>query len=257
MAAAIHPQGFGQPASRRQRVASLSLAMAVTALLLMMLFTLAPSPTKAPPKRTPATFTLLPDTVVADKDDSRAQTERPRTRAAARPRPRPVLRTPTPPRAEVTSPVPPSPLNMILMDRKSFAATDIARMPSAPADDSRGSADAGNDRIGDSQLANGKGPGGEPLYNAEWYRRPSSGDLAGYGYSKGPGVGFGEIACRTAPNYRVVDCVEMAQTPGSGLAGIVRDASPRLRVRPPRIGGRPLVGSWVLIRIDYLDGKPG
>ncbi len=54
------------------------------------------------------------------------------------------------------------------------------------------------------------------------------------------------IACRTVARYRVSDCVEV----GSGPPG----AAWQFQVRPPRKGGKELVGSWVRIRIDYING---
>jgi protein TonB len=97
----------------------------------------------------------------------------------------------------------------------------------------------------------GTAPNGEPLYAAAWYREPADDELRGY-LSTASGPGWGLIACRTAPDYRVEDCVGIAEYPqGSQINRAVLAAAWQFKVRPPRLGGRPQVGSWVRIRIDY------
>jgi periplasmic protein TonB len=97
----------------------------------------------------------------------------------------------------------------------------------------------------------GTAPNGEPLYAAAWHREPKAEDLRGY-LSTARGPGWGLIACRTVRDYRVEDCVGLAEYPeGSQINRAVLAAAWEFRVRPPRLGGRPLVGSWVRIRIDY------
>ena len=60
------------------------------------------------------------------------------------------------------------------------------------------------------------------------------------------------MACRTAPDYRVEDCVALHEYPsGSQINRAIIAAAWEFRVRPPRLGGKSLVGSWVRIRIDY------
>lgn len=97
----------------------------------------------------------------------------------------------------------------------------------------------------------GTAPNGEPLYAAAWYREPRPDELSGY-MATASGPGWGLIACRTAPDYRVEDCVGLAESPrGSQINRAVLAAAWQFKVRPPRLGGRPQVGSWVRIRIDY------
>lgn len=97
----------------------------------------------------------------------------------------------------------------------------------------------------------GSAPNGEPLYAAAWYREPYDDELSGYlSTARGPGSAL--IACRTVPDFRVEDCVQLGESPsGSGIGRAVIAAAWQFRVRPPRVGGISKVGEWVRIRIDY------
>lgn len=115
---------------------------------------------------------------------------------------------------------------------------------------SYGPADTGNSRGEDSAVV-GTAPDGSPLYAARWFREPRNDELAGY-LSTASSTGWGLIACRTAPNWRVEDCEIIDEYPqGSGIARATRAAAWQFQVRPPRLGGEYQVGSWVRIRIDY------
>jgi protein TonB len=59
------------------------------------------------------------------------------------------------------------------------------------------------------------------------------------------------MACRTIADFYVTDCVALGETQGSNIMRSMLAGSGVLRVRPPRLGGRSLVGAWVRIRIDY------
>jgi periplasmic protein TonB len=124
------------------------------------------------------------------------------------------------------------------MSKDEMAASDISKLP-AP----------GGGSAGDSEEV-GRGPNGQVLYAAQWARKPSDAELGGYLPRNAP-EGFGLVACKTIADDRVEDCQEIDQTPGSHLASAVRQAAWQFRVRPPRKGGHPLIGSWVQIRIDY------
>ena len=113
-----------------------------------------------------------------------------------------------------------------------------------------GPADTGSSRGPDSERV-GTAPDGSPLYAARWFREPSPDQLSGY-LSAASSPGWGLIACKTAPNWRVEDCAIIDEYPqNSGIARAVQAAAWQFQVRPPRLGGDYQVGSWVRIRIDY------
>lgn len=129
------------------------------------------------------------------------------------------------------------------MNHDQLASADLRNIPS----------DGGG--AGDSEVV-GRGPHGELLFNAEWARHPTNAELSGY-LPPDPPDGWGLVECKTIPGDRVDDCIEIDQYPhGSHLAAAVRQAAWQFRVRPPRKGGKELVGSWVRILIDYSFDRP-
>jgi protein TonB len=83
----------------------------------------------------------------------------------------------------------------------------------------------------------GTAPDGEPLYAAQWYEEPGEDMMRSY-LSTARGPGWGLIACRTAPDYRVEDCVPLSEYPeGSQINRAILAAAWEFRVRPPRRGG--------------------
>ncbi len=242
------PSSESQQASLRQRAAAFAVAVAVQVVLILMLLGLAPSPMQLLQPLKPNTFQLLPE--------PRTPSERGKTKAR-------VLaqkggaqrRTPKPP-VTPAQPTPAPPLALIPLSHAEFVASDIAALPSrqsaaAPS----GGSGMGSGRSSGAGEGTGEGPGGEQLYNAEWYREPTHAELAYYLPKNMPSSGWGMIMCRTVANFQVEDCQELGDSPaGSGLARAVRQAAWQFRVRPPRINGKSLVGSWVRIRIDYTEG---
>lgn len=192
--------------------------------------------------------------------------------APAAAEPAPITPTTTPPPAREQPPeridtppvTPPAALPWIELTRDQMASADnaVRRPPAAAAAPSAARAGAatptygpvGNARAGasgDSERVAGSGPNGEPLYAASWYRRPYPDELRGF-LSTARGPGWGLIACRTVADFRVEDCIAVGESPqGSNIARAVLAAAWQFRVRPPQIGGRPQVGEWVRIRIDY------
>jgi protein TonB len=178
-----------------------------------------------------------------------AEPDRPEREQRTEERPvpqRPVTEQPPSPPAEPAPPMIPAPLAQP-------PAAKISPIPVRPAPSARrvyGPPDSGGSSSRDTERV-GTAPNGEPLYAAAWYREPRDDELSGY-LSTARGPGWGLIACRTAPDYRVEDCVGLAEYPqGSQINRAVLAAAWQFKVRPPRLGGQPLVGSWVRIRIDY------
>ena len=242
--------------SLRRRPVPLLLTLIIHALLVILFFRLAPyAPPTVEMRSKPLTVQLLP----AQRESAAA---RPRsvaktrsvTRGASRLLPpRPVK----PPVIPKTKPVEPSqPLvEVIPLTRAELASIDfnLSRSNGGKSADA-GTGSAGRGSEGDTPFADGEGPGGERLYYADWYRKPTSAELSGY-LPPGPRkTGWGMIACQMVENYRVENCRALGQSPGSGLSRAVLNAAWQFRVRPPSIGGRPIMGAWVRIRIEFSEG---
>lgn len=235
----------------RRRTGALVLTLLVHLLLLVMLTRLAPSPVRPPEHRSqPLTVDLLPAEKPAQKAARKAVRAKRQSAAAAPKAPAP----PAPATAAAREDAPPLPI--IQLSKAEFAAADISKMPSHHGDaplGGEGGTEAGAHMAGDSEAA-GVGPGGQQLYNAEWYRRPTDAELSYYLPKQVSRPGWAMIACKTASGYRVEDCIELGQSPpASGLSSAMRQAAWQFRVRPPRIGGRPVIGAWVRIRIDFTE----
>ena len=168
---------------------------------------------------------------------------------------RPVLQPPAvePPPSLQPPPVPASPplLRTPFPLPPAPAAPAAPARPAAPPGPLYGPPDTGRPAYMRDTERVGTAPNGEPLYAAAWYREPEDEMLADY-LSTAREPGWGLIACRTAPDYRVEDCVGLAEYPeGSQIVRSILAAAWEFKVRPPRRGGQTLVGSWVRIRIDY------
>lgn len=227
-----------------RRATGLMLALIIEALLLLAMLTLGHvGPGRKEGGERLSAFNLAPpaEKESEEKSDRSEKPLQPQHPAEVRP-------TEQKPEPKV-QPKPPLP-SLIPMSVQDMAFADIAKLPPRPssAKQPMGPADSGS--AGDTPLM-GTGPNGEPLYAAQWYRKPYDSELSGY-LSTASGPGWGLIACKTEPEFRVDDCVIMDEYPaGSRIARAVLEAAWQFRVRPPRRGGRPLIGEWVGIRIDY------
>lgn len=166
--------------------------------------------------------------------------------------PQPQPPTPSMPEHKPAETLPPPAL--LALSPADMAAANLAALPRStspgPPRPRMGPADP-SPPMPDTARVSGSGPNGEPLYAAAWYREPYDDELRGY-LSTASGPGWGLIACRTAPEYRVEDCIKVDEYPeGSNIARSVLAAAWQFRVRPPRLGGVDRVGEWVRIRIDY------
>jgi len=147
------------------------------------------------------------------------------------------------------------PPGFIRMSREDIAKADISRIK--PAGGSSGSTGAASGGGGSAEGA-GDGPGGARVYNAEWYREPTRAELSPY-MSAARGSSSGDwamIICRTVERFHVEDCREVDESSrGSGLARALRQAAWQFLVRPPRVDGKPQLGTWVRIRFDFKPAK--
>jgi len=236
----VPPSARDRPSTSR-RALSFALALAIEILLLLAFFTLNWRNRDRPEFEGGrlTTFDVSNDRQEADRS-LQEQSE-------------PVVKLPPRPIPPVPKPkveLPPRPLQMLEVSKEVFEASDISKLGSnAPGYTKMA---GGGPQPGDSAKV-GTAPNGQPLYAAEWYRRPTDRELGAYLPKNMPeGGGWGLVACRTVEQYRVEDCIELGNSPpGSHLAGAVRQAAWQFRVRPPRVGGKSMVGTWVQIRIDY------
>jgi protein TonB len=220
-------------------VSGLALALAINAGLILLLMTLGIIP---PPAEQKALRGVVVDLLPPERSSSASRADKAEAKKNVV-KPPPIILPSKPTIARQPQPSP-TPTPWIEMSKADMASSDISKIPAA-----------GSGSAGDSEVV-GQGPNGEALYAAKWAREPTNAELSGYMPHNGI-EGFGLVACKTIADNRVEDCVELDQTPGSHLASAVRQAAWQFHVRPPRKGGRPLIGSWVQIRIDYYNSGTG
>ena len=234
------------------RALGIGLTLLIEALLLLLLLTLGPAKQLGVEDGRTTVITFRAEQVAEEaaerpspQPEQRAQErqQQPEPEAPRPPQPAPPAEPAAPPILPMRWELPPS----AAIPRNPDPPAPSPRAPYGPAD-TRSAAFRDTERVGTA-------PNGEPLYAAAWYREPDGVAMRTY-LSTARGPGWGLIACRTAPDYRVEDCVALGEYPeGSQINRAVLAAAWEFRVRPPRLGGRLLVGSWVRIRIDYGLGR--
>ena len=260
MRSAYHPSSIETRGSTRRRSAAFVLTVIAHILIILLLLRLAPpSVVKPEERRDPVTFQLAPDQATPTPEKrTPSPTKQKRASGGSPQRAAPRVASAQAPPAPPTSPPPPPPIKM-LGGMEMFDAADISKMPSHPDDQlagGDGGSGSGKGKDSGSVYGPGEGPGGERLYKVEWYRRPTDAELNGYLKSPPPPNSWARIACRMIENYQVENCRALSESPvGSGLARAMRQAAWQFRVRPPRVGGKQILGGWVEIDIQFNSGK--
>jgi hypothetical protein len=229
------------PLSRR--AAAFAFALVIELLLLLALLKLGaqgPAPDNALDTKT---FSINPAQTVSKERSAAAKPA-----SASQPE---RQKEPPKEKKQIVSPRPPDPTKPPLVDMSSedFAAADISKLPHG-----RGTAGGTAGKGAAYGPPGGGPPGNAQLFDADWYREPTRGELSPY-FPAGTRAGWGLIACQTAPRYRVENCHALSDSPGSGLAQSLRRAAWQFQVIPPRIDGRPVIGAWVRIRFDLTEQK--
>ena len=237
------PNAQGSPARRRL----ISFLLTVLAHLLLLFLLLRLTPPFAKMSNAGGRLTIFSVAPEAKEDAARAKNTPRKVQAS---------RTATPPAA-----VPPPPIKLPTTAAPwvltpGLEHFDIRQVPASPQAQQQQPSDASaadGDGLSESDQPVAYGPGGQPLYNAAWYREPTDAELGYYTKLARPGPGYGEIACQTVARYHVDNCVELGESLGSGYARAVREAAWQFLVLPPRVGGKAMVGTWVRIRITFHD----
>jgi len=228
--------------SLADRLTAIVLALAICALIVLMLIRMGLFVPPAGVVEKLTAISLKPQgTEHSEKAAAAKAPERQERQATVQPKVTPHVQ----PRPETPVTVP-----WIQLSRDQFAASDISKL-GKPADASnQNSAKSG------STYGPGEGPGGSTLYNVAWYREPTYAELVTYMPHRNIDEGWAEIACRMIEHYHVEDCRELGESPrGSGLARGLRQAAWQFLVKPPRLDGKPLIGTWV--RIHYTFKSSG
>ncbi len=245
--------------SLRSRAVSLALALAITALIVFLMIEMGVVTMGRKPSQPTITMIQIPG---EGSQPTPAKAIKPTHATHGGPKtattPTRTNPTKTPPHHATPTPVP---WNVIPMSSSEFASSDIASMPSHRGERIAAAGDGGDTSGAGSGTGDGAGgaPGGDEMLSVDWYRRPTPAELDPYMPRVLPvNGGWGEIECTMIADYRVEDCKELGETPGSGISRMMRQASWQFRVLPPRRNGKQVLGGRV--RIHYtleMHDTPG
>lgn len=155
-----------------------ALALFVELLVALLLWFLAPTIPGKDKGDVPTVFGIAGPSGEREAADRKEEKAQERKAASGKPKAAPPKPVEPPPEAP-EPPVVELPPGFVRMTRSEYRAADITGKGSAPRAAPEGEAAASAEsggRPGDSQLV-GKAPNGEPLYAAEWYRRPRDAEL--------------------------------------------------------------------------------
>ena len=178
------------------------------------------------------------------KQDEPKPTPQKPAQTAPQPQPQPAPVAPQP--LPTTPPfIPISPKQMQQMD-----ITPATKSPPAkPGAQTYGPPSTGSSSMDSKRV--GTAPDGKPIYAVTWYKRPGH-EVDGY-FQTATTPGWGEILCKTAPEYRLVSCTSYDETDHSNMARSLLAASFQLQVRPARVGGQAIYGTWVLVHYEITN----
>lgn len=246
MAASYHTPAYRAQPSLRGRITASLLSGGILALLILALLWVTAAPfIDSQRGDSLSTFNVAPGPVAAE----RSKAQQPRPPAEPRPAPPPAAaRRPETPVADTPAVTLPGVLSV---DRATFAGSNVGKLPSDRSGQGKATevAEAGGGGGGRA----GAGDRETVLHDADWYRKPTRAEIGPFMPPRQQ-EGWGMIACRTADRFRVEDCRELGETPGSGIARGLRRAAWQFLVRPPMVDGKPQIGAWVRIRFDLVRG---
>jgi hypothetical protein len=251
--ALFQPDPDRQRIPLRERLTASGLAIAIEILVAIALL-YALTPYRLPPiivDSDPKSFTTsdTSDKQAATRTKSPHAAKEKNAAAAAAPK---AAQAPLPTKTPVKAA--PKPFQLAGLMQVDLDKADISKIHSADAT-STDAGDASGKDTGTS-YGPGEGPGGERLYNVAWYREPTHAELAGYLPNGAPPDSWADIACKMVADYHVENCRSLGESPvGSGLARSMREAAWQFRVRPPRVGDRVMLGTWVRIHIAFNGGN--
>jgi protein TonB len=239
------PSRYGPP--RQARFVSALLALCVTVLMVLVLLYMAVLHDGGQTARSILTAMNLgpPPGQKQPNPTKQQQAAKARTTHQTQTAPAPKL----PPHIDVNNPNKVEwPEGFVHTTHAEMAAGDISNIHSTA---STGNANAST---GGGGHGGGEGEGGNSFYNVDWYRKPPHSVFDSY---MRPGQSTGrlaEIECRMIENYHVEDCHEVREEPrGTGMARVMREAAWQFLVRPPRLNGKPLLGTRVRITYTFTQ----